>query len=146
VRVLRTSSEEETIALGRELAKGLIRPVTVLLIGDLGAGKTTLTKGIVEGLGVANQDEVSSPTFTLIHEYGGDVYHIDLYRLETENQVATLGLQELFERHAVVLVEWGERFPGIWPNERLEIHIRPTNGGREFTMTGLPMDAQSRAC
>ncbi len=145
VRVLRTSSEEETIALGRELAKELIRPVTVLLIGDLGAGKTTLTKGIVEGLGVANQDEVSSPTFTLIHEYGGDVYHIDLYRLETENQVATLGLQELFERHAVVLVEWGERFPGIWPNERIEIRIRPTNEGREFTITGLPVHEQNRA-
>ena len=138
VRVLRTSSEEETIALGHGLAKELSRPVTVLLIGDLGAGKTTLTKGIVEGLGVANQDEVSSPTFTLIHEYGSDVYHIDLYRLETENQVSTLGLQELFERNAVVLVEWGERFPGIWPKDRVEIRIRPTVEGREFTMSGLP--------
>jgi tRNA threonylcarbamoyladenosine biosynthesis protein TsaE len=127
-RVLRTSSEEETIALGRELAKELVRPVTVLLIGDLGAGKTTLTKGIVEGLGVANQDEVSSPTFTLIHEYGGD-------GLETEAQVATLGLQELLDRDAVVLIEWGERFPGIWPEQRMEIRIRPTGDGREFSIT-----------
>ena len=136
-RVLRTSSEEETIALGRALAKELVRPVTVLLIGDLGAGKTTLTKGIVEGLGVANQEEVSSPTFTLIHEYGGDVYHIDLYRLETENQLATLGLQDLLERDAVVLVEWGERFPGVWPADRVEIRIRTVDADREFTITGL---------
>ena len=135
VRVLRTSSEEETIALGRELAKELVKPITVLLIGDLGAGKTTLTKGIVEGLGVADQDEVSSPTFTLIHEYGGDVYHFDLYRLETEGQVATLGLQELLERDSVVLVEWGERFLSIWPSERIEIRIQPTSEGREFTIT-----------
>jgi tRNA threonylcarbamoyladenosine biosynthesis protein TsaE len=136
-RVYRTSSEEETIALGRGLAKDLRRPATVLLIGDLGAGKTTLTKGIVEGLGAATPDEVSSPTYTLIHEYGADVYHIDLYRLETEREVRTLGLEELLERNAVVLTEWGERFPWIWPADRVEIRIRVTGESREFTVTGL---------
>jgi tRNA threonylcarbamoyladenosine biosynthesis protein TsaE len=135
VRVFRTSSEEETIALGRELARDLIRPVTVLLIGDLGAGKTTLTKGIVEGLGAAREDEVSSPTFTLIHEYGSDVYHIDLYRLEKESQVMTLGLEELLDRNSVVLIEWGERFPQLWPDDRMEIQIRVTGGQREFTIS-----------
>jgi tRNA threonylcarbamoyladenosine biosynthesis protein TsaE len=137
VRVLQTSSEEETIALGRELAKELIRPVTVLLIGDLGAGKTTLAKGIVEGLGAANQNDVSSPTFTLIHEYGDHVYHIDLYRLDTEAQVVGLGLQELLDRDAVVLVEWGERFPSIWPMDRVEVEIRAIDDAREFTITRL---------
>jgi len=135
-RVYRTSSEEETIALGRRLADALHRPITVLLIGELGVGKTTLAKGIVAGLGAAAEDEVSSPTFTLIHEYGNDVYHIDLYRLDTLSEVTTLGLEELLEREAVVLVEWGERFPRIWPQNHIEIRITASENVREFAVTG----------
>lgn len=135
--VYRTSSEEETIALGRQFAKALSSPVTVLLIGDLGAGKTTLAKGIVDGLGAATEDEVSSPTFTLIHEYRRDVYHIDLYRLDTVAELMTLGLEELLERDAVVLIEWGERFPRMWPEDRVEIRIRVQGDEREFHVTGL---------
>jgi tRNA threonylcarbamoyladenosine biosynthesis protein TsaE len=121
-----TSSEAETVELGRRLARELPSGAVVLLIGNLGAGKTTLAKGIVEGLAAATPDEVSSPTFTLIHEYGGGrVYHIDLYRLEQPREVATLGLEELFDRKAVVLIEWGERFPQLMPDDRVEIHIRP---------------------
>ena len=120
----RTHSEEETIELGRTLARELPRRAVVLLIGNLGAGKTALSKGILSGLGVAVPEEVTSPTFTLIHEYGnGAAYHIDLYRLDTEAQVATLGLDELFDRDAVVLIEWGERFPRLMPDERFEIRI-----------------------
>ena len=120
----RTESEAETIALGERLAHELPRGV-VLLIGNLGAGKTTLAKGIVSGLGAAPQEEVSSPTFTLIHEYGeGRVYHVDLYRLDEPRQVETLGLDELFERDALVLIEWGERFPQLLPARRTEIRIR----------------------
>ena len=137
VRVYRTTSDEETITLGRKLAKMLWRPVTVLLVGDLGAGKTTLAKGIVEGLEAATQDEVSSPTFTLIHEYGHDVYHIDLYRLDTTAEVMRLGLEELLARDAVVLVEWGERFPRMWPEDRVEIRITVAADEREFRVTGL---------
>ena len=110
--VFRTRTEEETIALGEKLGRGLEPPKVVLLIGNLGAGKTTLAKGIVKGLGAAQPEEVSSPTFTLIHEYGRDpkVYHVDLYRLDDQAQVATLGLDEIFDRKAIVLIEWGERF------------------------------------
>ena len=121
--VYRTGSESETIELGRRLAGELPRRGVVLLIGNLGAGKTTLAKGIVSGLGTAPADEVSSPTFTLIHEYGRGVFHVDLYRLEEEREVATLGLEEIFE-HGLVLMEWGERFPRMLPAERLEIRIR----------------------
>ena len=120
----RTASEAETIALGEQIAKALPERAVVLLIGNLGAGKTTIAKGIVKGLGAAAPEEVSSPTFTLIHEYGGGrVYHIDLYRLEKAHEVATLGLDELFDRKAVVLVEWGERFPRLMPEERMEIRL-----------------------
>jgi tRNA threonylcarbamoyladenosine biosynthesis protein TsaE len=94
-----------------------------LLIGNLGAGKTTLAKGIVEGLGAAAAEEVSSPTFTLIHEYGPRVFHVDFYRLETPEEAATLGLDELWDREAVTLIEWGERFPELMPAERVEIRI-----------------------
>ena len=121
----RTTSEEETVALGERLARDLPARGVVLLTGNLGAGKTTLAKGIVSGLGAAPADEVSSPTFTLIHEYGdGRVYHVDLYRLEEPRELATLGLEELFDRDALVLIEWGERFGQFLPAERTEIRIR----------------------
>jgi tRNA threonylcarbamoyladenosine biosynthesis protein TsaE len=111
----------------------------VLLIGNLGAGKTTLAKGIAKGRGAADPDDVSSPTFTLIHEYGGGrVFHIDLYRLDEPRQVATLGLEELFEKDALVLIEWGERFPLLMPAERTEIRLRAReNDEREIEVTTL---------
>ncbi|HLJ44943.1 MAG TPA: tRNA (adenosine(37)-N6)-threonylcarbamoyltransferase complex ATPase subunit type 1 TsaE [Bryobacteraceae bacterium] len=118
-----TRSEEETIALGERLARELPPKCAVLLIGNLGAGKTTLAKGIAKGLGAAEPEEVSSPTFTLIHEYGSRVYHIDLYRLDDPLAVARLGLDEIFDRDAVVLVEWGERFPQLMPADRIEIRL-----------------------
>ena len=127
--VFETNSEEETIELGRRIAAGLPRRAVVLLIGNLGAGKTTLAKGIVNGLGAAMPDEVSSPTYTLIHEYGR-VYHIDLYRLDRPDEIATLGLDEIFERDAVVLIEWGERFPELMPPDRIEIHLRTVDEDR----------------
>ena len=126
--VFRTASEEETIALGERIARGLPRRAVVLLIGDLGAGKTTLAKGIVKGLGAGEPDDVSSPTFTLIHEYGTRVYHIDLYRLDRAAEAAALGIEELFDKEAVVLIEWGERFPELWPAERIEIHLEQGEG------------------
>ena len=102
----------------------------MLLIGNLGAGKTTLAKGIVKGLGAAAAEEVSSPTFTLIHEYGTPpaVYHVDLYRLDRARDAATLGLDDLFDSPAMVLVEWGERFPELMPPDRIEIRLRALDG------------------
>ena len=136
----RTSSEEETVALGRRLAALLPRRATVLLIGQLGAGKTTLAKGIVEGLGAASPEEVSSPTFTLVHEYGssGRVYHIDLYRLDTEAELESIGLDEILDRDAVVLIEWGERFPRLMPPDRIEIRLEHQGGdSRVVAVSGL---------
>ena len=134
-----THSEEETIELGRNIARDLPRPAAVLLIGDLGAGKTTLAKGIVGGLGAAAPEDVSSPTFTLIHEYGhGRVYHIDLYRLEKPAELASLGLEEIFDRDAIVLIEWGERFPALMPPQRIEIRLSATaSGDREIEMSHI---------
>jgi tRNA threonylcarbamoyladenosine biosynthesis protein TsaE len=125
VPTFRTANEEETIALGERLAGMLPARGVALLIGNLGAGKTTLAKGIVKGRGAAEPEEVSSPTYTLIHEYGGGrVYHVDLYRLDDPREAARLGLEELFERDALALVEWGERFPRLMPAGRSEIRIR----------------------
>jgi tRNA threonylcarbamoyladenosine biosynthesis protein TsaE len=122
-----TRSEDETIALGRRLAADL-RGV-VLLIGNLGAGKTTLVKGIV------NKGEVSSPTFTLIQNYGC-IHHIDLYRLETEREVEGLGLDDLFDTGGLVLIEWGERFPRLMPARRTEIRLRSiSEDEREIQVT-----------
>jgi tRNA threonylcarbamoyladenosine biosynthesis protein TsaE len=131
VKSFETHSADETIELGRRLARELPSPAVVLLIGNLGAGKTTLAKGIVSALAAADPDEVVSPTFTLVHEYGGGrVYHIDLYRLDTAAQVATLGLQEIFERDALVLIEWGERFPKLMPPDAIRIELRASGDDR----------------
>ena len=148
VPVYRTASEEETIALGARLAREIPLKGVILLIGDLGAGKTTLAKGIVSGFGAAAGEQVSSPTFTLIHEYSGKtagespcptVYHIDLYRLDEPRELATLGLEDIFASGAPVLVEWGERFPELMPAERTEIRIRDLDGDdREIEVIQLP--------
>jgi tRNA threonylcarbamoyladenosine biosynthesis protein TsaE len=138
VPTYRTTSEQETISLGERLALELPPCGLVLLIGNLGAGKTTLAKGIVSGLGAAAPEDVSSPTFTLIHEYGeGRVYHIDLYRLDEPREIATLGLDELLERDAMVLMEWGERFPQLLPQQRTEIRLRADEDHREIEVTTL---------
>jgi tRNA threonylcarbamoyladenosine biosynthesis protein TsaE len=120
-----THSPEETILFGRELAEILQPPCLVLLEGDLGTGKTTLAKGIVAGLGAAGEDEVTSPSFTFVHEYGspGGVYHADLYRVEGSRDLATLGLEELSSPASTVLVEWGEKLGDNAPLPCVQIRM-----------------------
>jgi tRNA threonylcarbamoyladenosine biosynthesis protein TsaE len=120
-----TCSAEETTQWGREFAKRLKAPVLVLLTGDLGTGKTTLTKGLVSGLGAASENDVTSPTFTLVHVYGKEakVYHADLYRIESFHDFETLGLEDLFASPAVAILEWSEKFPlqSPWPQIRVRL-------------------------
>jgi len=111
-----THSAEETIAFGRTLSELLTPPKLVLLRGDLGAGKTTLVKGIAAGFEAAQEEDVTSPTFTLVHEYRGpraNLYHIDLYRVDTARELETLGLDDLRWENSILLVEWGEKFPRL---------------------------------
>jgi tRNA threonylcarbamoyladenosine biosynthesis protein TsaE len=148
------------MAFGAQLAQELKPPVLVLLLGDLGAGKTTLTKGIVAGLGAAPEEEVTSPTFTMIHEYGRAasaeasgrdaavrVYHVDLYRVETARELETLGLEDLLAERAVVIIEWGEKLgpalrPGVpsgpgGPGGVIEIHLEaPSENERRIEVQG----------
>jgi len=140
VWVMRTNSEEETIAAGEQIAARLAPPATVLLMGELGAGKTTLAKGLVKGLRAGAPDDVASPTYTLIHEYRGPVrvYHIDLYRLESPAEAVGLGLEDLLASEAVLLVEWGEKFPRLWPPDRVEVRLAAAGeSAREITIGGL---------
>lgn len=138
-----TSSAEHTIRCGRRLAKFLTIPKLLVLRGDLGAGKTTLVKGIAEALKAADPDEVTSPTFTLIHEYEGEcggqtvrLYHLDLYRIESEHQLQALGLDDLPAPDSLVLVEWGEKFPSLVHRSDGEIAIRATGAeSRRITLT-----------
>lgn len=120
-----THSPEETMAFGRELAGILAPPCLVLMQGELGSGKTVLTKGIAAGLGAAAESEVNSPTFALVHEYSGrhKVYHIDLYRLESSRQLASLGLDEILGQNATVIMEWGEKFNRDAPVPRFEVRL-----------------------
>ena len=123
-REIVTQSAEETIALGRTLTDLLAPPKLVLLRGDLGAGKTTLVKGIAAAFGAAAEEDVTSPTFTLVHEYRGpraNLYHIDLYRIDTTRELETLGLDDLREGNSILLIEWGEKFPRFERECDLEI-------------------------
>lgn len=121
-----THSAEETTELGRRLAAQLRPPRLVLLRGDLGTGKTTLVKGIAEGFQAAAQEDVTSPTFTLIHEYRGPqvtVYHVDLYRVDTPRELETLGIDDLFDEDSVLLIEWGDKFERFLRERDVEISI-----------------------
>ncbi|NYF81183.1 tRNA (adenosine(37)-N6)-threonylcarbamoyltransferase complex ATPase subunit type 1 TsaE [Granulicella arctica] len=132
-RRFKTRSVGGTLAIGQNVAE-LLQPAPKLIVlrGDLGAGKTTLVKGIAAYLGAAEPEEVTSPTFTLVHEYQGKtirLYHLDLYRLETERELLTLGLEEMIaEPDALVLVEWGEKFPSIVDRADGEILIEHAGG------------------
>lgn len=138
-----TQSGADTIDVGRKLAQLLKPPQLLLLRGDLGTGKTTLVKGIAQALDAAEPDEVTSPTFTLLHEYEGTLnskpiklYHIDVYRLEGERQLETLGLDELLTSDALVLVEWGDKFKSIRKKATGEISIASAGGdARKITVT-----------
>ena len=128
-KVVLTHSAEETIAFGRTLRDVLAPPKVVLLRGELGAGKTTLVKGIAEAFEAAEEEDVTSPTFTLVHEYRGPrvtVYHVDLYRIDTERELETLGLDDLMEARNVLLIEWGEKFPRFLRERDVEIVIERT--------------------
>ena len=147
VRVFETNGGEETIDAGRKIAELLAPPKFLILRGDLGAGKTTLVKGIAEGLDAAAAEEVTSPTFTLIHEYEGDfrsqgktvpvkLYHLDLYRVESERQLEALGVVVLAGPDSIVLVEWGDKFPSVVKRANGEIVVKSEGGdARKITLT-----------
>jgi tRNA threonylcarbamoyladenosine biosynthesis protein TsaE len=139
-REIVTHSAEETIEFGRQLAKHIKPPCLILLEGELGSGKTTLVKGMAAGLGVAREEEVTSPSFTLVHEYGRDrkVYHVDLYRIEGARDFASLGLDDLFEEEATVIVEWGERISDNAPELQWRIRLEyVTSDERRITVESL---------
>jgi tRNA threonylcarbamoyladenosine biosynthesis protein TsaE len=124
LREITTHSAEETIAFGRTLTELLAPPKLVLLRGDLGAGKTTLVKGIAAAFEAAAEEDVTSPTFTLVHEYRGpraNLYHIDLYRIDTLRELETLGLDDLRSDNSILLIEWGEKFPRLARDRDVEI-------------------------
>jgi tRNA threonylcarbamoyladenosine biosynthesis protein TsaE len=132
-RDITTNSAEETIALGRTLAELLAPPKLVLLRGDLGAGKTTLVKGIAAAFEAAAEEDVTSPTFTLVHEYRGPrahLYHIDLYRVDTPRELETLGLDDLRSERSVLLIEWGEKFARLQRERDMEISLEPDGENR----------------
>ncbi len=139
-REITTQSAEETIAFGRTLTELLAPPKLVLLRGDLGAGKTTLVKGIAAGFEAAEEEDVTSPTFTLVHEYRGpraNLYHIDLYRVDTLRELETLALDDLrAERDSILLIEWGEKFQRFLRERDVEISLeRDGETGRKICIT-----------
>jgi tRNA threonylcarbamoyladenosine biosynthesis protein TsaE len=128
-----THSSEDTIAFGRSLAAELSPPLVIFLRGDLGAGKTTLVKGIAEGFNAARAEDVTSPTFTLIHEYRGPrvtLFHIDLYRVDTLREIETLALDDLRAPNSILLVEWGDKFPGLPHDQEISIESLGENERR----------------
>lgn len=139
MKTFTTRSAEETTELGRQLAAELKPGSVVLLRGDLGAGKTTLVKGIAEGFNAAEAEAVTSPTFTLIHEYRGPevtLYHIDLYRIDTQRELDTLALDDLMESNTILLIEWGEKFERFARERDVEIAIEHRGGDARLIKIG----------
>ena len=152
-----THSSEETIAKGREIAANLRSPVIVRLSGELGSGKTTLTKGIISGLGAAREEEVTSPTFTLVHVFNSDsphsipagskespppfkVYHVDLYRVENFTDLESLGLEDALAEQAIVIIEWPDRFTFRTDRPRVDIRLEHAGGdSRRIIISGLSL-------
>jgi tRNA threonylcarbamoyladenosine biosynthesis protein TsaE len=131
MKTFTTHSAEETTELGRKLAAEIKPGSVVLLRGELGAGKTTLAKGIAEGFKAAEAAAVTSPTFTLIHEYrgpGATIYHIDLYRIDTRRELDTLALDDLMDGSGILLIEWGEKFERFRRERDVEIAIEHKGG------------------
>lgn len=136
-----TGSPQETRAFGKTLGAFLEAPLTLVLVGDLGSGKTVFVQGLASGLGIDGETEVTSPSFALVHEHRGrlPLYHVDLYRLEQEMELETLGLEEFMEGRAVVAVEWGERLPRQYLGEHLTVRfatLSDTQRRIEITATG----------
>jgi tRNA threonylcarbamoyladenosine biosynthesis protein TsaE len=140
LREVVTHSAEETVAFGGTLAELLAPPKLVLLRGDLGAGKTTLVKGIAAAFEAASEEDVTSPTFTLIHEYRGpraNLFHIDLYRIDTQRELDTLALDDLRAEDSILLIEWGEKFPRFVRERDVEISLeREGESGRRIRISG----------
>lgn len=147
MRTLVTHSSEETIGRGRDIAGLITAPLLILLSGELGSGKTTLAKGIISGLGVAREEDVTSPTFTLVHLFRSPqvadrkVYHVDLYRIGDLHDLSTLGLEDLFDEPSIILVEWPERLAGLggkndWPTVRIHL-AHDENDARRIEIGGL---------
>ncbi len=150
VEEILTNSAEETTEFGRLLAARLSVPALVLLKGDLGAGKTTLTKGIIAGLGAAQEKDVTSPTFALIHVFQRSgsqpikVYHADLYRIEGAQGLDSLGLEDVLSDPCILIVEWSERLTlrSDWPIVRIELdHL----GGERRSIRVSGLDTSSTA-
>ncbi len=141
-RRFKTRSVAGTLNIAERVAEILLpTPRLVILRGDLGAGKTTLVKGIAAALGAADPEEVTSPTFTLVHEYTGPkvkIYHLDLYRLDTERELATLGIEEMIaDPAALVLVEWGEKFASVLELAAGEVAIENLGGDERLMIIGV---------
>jgi tRNA threonylcarbamoyladenosine biosynthesis protein TsaE len=132
--ILELPDAAATEALGARLAQS-ITPGIVYLQGDLGAGKTTLTRGLLRGLG--HQGRVRSPTYTLVEPYRFSscrVYHLDLYRLADPEELEWLGLRDMLAEHALLLVEWPERGAGVLPAADLVIRLEYSGSGRRVTL------------
>jgi tRNA threonylcarbamoyladenosine biosynthesis protein TsaE len=146
-----TQTAEETIRLGEDIARYLKPKDVIALVGELGCGKTTLTKGIAQGLGVKNSNYVNSPSFILIREYKGKInlYHIDLYRLETIEDAEALAIEEYLYCDGVSVVEWAQKLKGLMPKEylRIEIKILDNNSrGIKFKAFGKRYENISSRC
>jgi tRNA threonylcarbamoyladenosine biosynthesis protein TsaE len=133
---LRTGTPEDTRAVGEALAEFLRPRDAVALTGELGAGKTTLVQGVARGLGV--QEHVVSPTFTLVREYRGrlDIAHVDVYRLDHLQDVVDLGLEEIGDGDALLLVEWGDAIDALLPEDHLTVELtEPDEGARRLVVS-----------
>lgn len=132
------NNEDETIAVGQKLARHIQAPLTLYLTGDLGAGKTTLSRGLIQGLG--HKGAVKSPTYTLVEPYeldGVEIYHFDLYRLNDPEELEFMGIRDYFTDNSLCIVEWPDKGHGLLPDADIHLHLNYVNQGREIQIRAL---------
>jgi tRNA threonylcarbamoyladenosine biosynthesis protein TsaE len=147
VLTLSTQGPDETIDLGRQLGNELLAGDLVALVGDLGAGKTCLVKGIARGLDVPESSYVRSPSFVILNIYPGrhPLYHLDLYRIHSQAELEDLGYREFFYGEGVTVIEWADKIDDLLPQERLNVRLDFQNEtGRAITLEGIGNRYQER--
>jgi tRNA threonylcarbamoyladenosine biosynthesis protein TsaE len=142
-KIFYTSSAEETLTVGKSIGEKLKGGEIILLIGELGTGKTIFVRGLALGVGVKSIDEITSPTFTIIHQHDGKftLYHVDLFRITCAEELYNLGLEEIMSGSNIIAIEWAEKLGALTPKRCIKVFFQHLGGNKRSLLISIPSDS-----